>query len=378
MSANYHTPIGVGAALDSLALNTIFGALDQGITDMDTRVDALESMRIGTEDLTLLNLGDQSTKTLASNAFTRSASFHYLETEGAAAADYLDTISGGNDGDIIVIAPASPGREITLRHGIGNCYTRQSANYTIPYQRPIMGIRDNNGWTFVCEAGGNKAIVQHQEASGVDGGTFTNGAWQTRDINALVSDVNHIVSYQKLAFTSGGTYEITASDIIVGASSGAIAIVFDVELTSGSWAAGDAAGNLWLYNQTGNFAAENLNVGAEVNVATVAADSTTGEMRLGAGTYHVSGWAIARYVSNHQTRLQDTTNTATLITGESSYAAASTIATNSNLEGIFTLTDYTTIELQHQCSVTRATDGFGDAASFTTEVYASLTIRQEI
>jgi len=78
----------------------------------------------------------------------------------------------------------------------------------------------------------------------------------------------------ELAFTSGGTYEVKVGDTITGATSTATAVVTRVTLKSGTFAAGDAAGMINFASQTGTFAAENLNVGANLNVATIAGNST--------------------------------------------------------------------------------------------------------
>ena len=85
-------------------------------------------------------------------------------------------------------------------------------------------------------------------------------------------------------FTSGGPYEIAVSNTITGATGGATAHVAGVSLSGGSWAAGTASGTMTLRRVTGTFRAENLNVGAQTNVATIAGaptgtgpiDSTTG------------------------------------------------------------------------------------------------------
>lgn len=77
------------------------------------------------------------------------------------------------------------------------------------------------------------------------------------------------------AFTSGGTTEITEGQTIVGAASGATAVVTRVMLESGSWAAGDAAGKFIFASQTGTFQAENIDVsGGGSNLATIAGDSS--------------------------------------------------------------------------------------------------------
>lgn len=77
-----------------------------------------------------------------------------------------------------------------------------------------------------------------------------------------------------VAFTSGGTYEIVAGDVITGATSAKTATVWLVYTTSGTWAGGDAAGWLFLSACSGALVSENLNVGANTNVATIGGDST--------------------------------------------------------------------------------------------------------
>jgi hypothetical protein len=79
-----------------------------------------------------------------------------------------------------------------------------------------------------------------------------------------------------LPFTSGGTYEIKAGDTITGDTSKATALVISVSVTSGTWAGGDVVGNITLRRLTKEFQAENLDVGANLNVATISG-SITGE-----------------------------------------------------------------------------------------------------
>lgn len=75
-----------------------------------------------------------------------------------------------------------------------------------------------------------------------------------------------------LDFTAGGAYVINEGDVITGATSGNTATVARVVTQSGSWSAGTAAGYLVIASASGAFVAENLNVGANLNVATIAAD----------------------------------------------------------------------------------------------------------
>jgi len=56
------------------------------------------------------------------------------------------------------------------------------------------------------------AIICDEKTNGTAGGTFTSGAWQTRDLNTEIADPDGIVSISNNQFTLGaGTYLIEAS-----------------------------------------------------------------------------------------------------------------------------------------------------------------------
>lgn len=53
------------------------------------------------------------------------------------------------------------------------------------------------------------AIICDQKASNTDGGSFSSGAWRTRDLNTIIEDPDNIVSVASNRFTLGaGTYLI--------------------------------------------------------------------------------------------------------------------------------------------------------------------------
>lgn len=79
---------------------------------------------------------------------------------------------------------------------------------------------------------------------------------------------------REMSFTSGGTFVIQEGHIITGETSAATATITRVVLESGSWAAGDAVGRLIFASQTGVFQAETIKVGASLNVATIAGNSS--------------------------------------------------------------------------------------------------------
>lgn len=101
----------------------------------------------------------------------------------------------------------------------------------------------------------------------------------------------------EMSFTSGGTYEIAEGDVITGATSAATATITRVCLQSGSWAGGDAAGRLIFASQTGTFVAENLNVGANLNVATIAANSSAITL-LPSGRYEFDNYNFSGLANN--------------------------------------------------------------------------------
>jgi len=75
-----------------------------------------------------------------------------------------------------------------------------------------------------------------------------------------------------IAFTGGGTAVPLPGCLLTGASSGAAAYLIGVQLDSGSWAGGDAAGTFLLSGLAGGtaFEAENLNASGTVTQADIA------------------------------------------------------------------------------------------------------------
>ena len=83
--------------------------------------------------------------------------------------------------------------------------------------------------------------------------------------------------YEYIKFTSGSK-EFTAGETITGADDGATGIVVNHYEDSGTWAAGNAVGVVWVSTVVGTFnASENLNgsVGG-TNMATTTATNTSG------------------------------------------------------------------------------------------------------
>lgn len=97
------------------------------------------------------------------------------------------------------------------------------------------------------------------------------------------------------------------------------------------------------------------------------------------GTYRFRGRACGYKCDNHQVRIQNITAGGTIASGANARAAAAgDDITWSEVLVRVALVGPVVIELQHQCSATRATDGRGLASSFgINEVYAQLEIWRE-
>jgi hypothetical protein len=102
-------------------------------------------------------------------------------------------------------------------------------------------------------------------------------------------------------------------------------------------------------------------------VATLASNQIT----LPPGTYRYRIDAPATQVGKHQVMLYNATTTTTVKRGSTAYSDSGIASptTSSVVTGKVTITTATAFEVRHRCQTTRATFGFGAAASFGTEVY---------
>jgi hypothetical protein len=97
---------------------------------------------------------------------------------------------------------------------------------------------------------------------------------------------------------------------------------------------------------------------------------SSNQITLDAGTYMISASAPAYRVNDHQVRLQNVTDATTVLVGTSSFSNSTNGSSRSLLNGVFTIAASKALELQHQCTTTFATLGFGSQCNFTTEVYS--------
>jgi len=80
-----------------------------------------------------LNIGTAPTLTIATGIVTATnvGGNYLIDTEGAGATDDLDTISGGNDGQIITIGIVADARNVVLKHNTGNIFNPAQNDITL-------------------------------------------------------------------------------------------------------------------------------------------------------------------------------------------------------------------------------------------------------
>lgn len=96
-------------------------------------------------DSSQLSYGVSTELTITSGAVTKTQSYHTIDTEGDAASDDLDTISGGSTGDIIVITANNTARTVVCKDGTGNL--KLSGDFSLDNtEDTIQLIYDGTNW----------------------------------------------------------------------------------------------------------------------------------------------------------------------------------------------------------------------------------------
>ena len=112
-------------------------------------------------------------------------------------------LNGQTSGYVELEAPATAGSNtlvLPTGNGTSGQYLQTNGSGTLSWQ------------TVTPAAFESYAILEDQKAQNTDGGTFSTGAWQTRDLNTEVADPDSIVTIASNQFTlAAGTYLISWS-----------------------------------------------------------------------------------------------------------------------------------------------------------------------
>jgi hypothetical protein len=101
-----------------------------------------------------LVLSTISTLTISSGIVTVTGSTHIIDTESAAASDDLDTINGGQDGQIIYVRSVADARNVVLKHNTGNIWNPWAKDITLDLTTDLVGMRyDSNSakWIVISQ-----------------------------------------------------------------------------------------------------------------------------------------------------------------------------------------------------------------------------------
>ena len=181
---------------------------------------------------------------------------------------------------------------------------------TLPTGNASAGqVLQNDGsgnLSWAADAGGlfaSYAFIVDQKTQASDSGTFTSGAWRTRDLNTEIADPDGIVSISANEFT------------------------------------------------------------------------------LAAGSYLIKWSAPAKYVEGNQSRLYDVTGTAAVQVGSSAfnYTNHPTYVCEGPSTGFARVSPSgsNVYRIEHNCELTRASDGFGPYADIDVEIYTMVEIYKE-
>ena len=190
-------------------LNAEFNQLVTESNSQDTRLDALESSSVdlsGNNTFTGTNIFSHASTPIKTDKILENTAATGVTIDSVVLKDGMVTVSGD---------PASNG---TL--GYTSNLAKFYANGTA-YWLPLLPTPSGNGGKFAkVNSGGtgweygtgvSYACLVDSKSTGTDGGTFTSGAWRTRDLNTEQSDVDGIVSLAANRFTLGaGSYVIKA------------------------------------------------------------------------------------------------------------------------------------------------------------------------
>ena len=89
--------------------------------------------------------GTNTTLTIASGAVAATTSFHAIDTESAGASDDLDTITGGQTGQVLYIHAANGARDVVAKDGTGNL--KLAGDFTMNNTEDVLTlIYDGANW----------------------------------------------------------------------------------------------------------------------------------------------------------------------------------------------------------------------------------------
>ena len=105
--------------------------------------------------------------TIAAGVVTKTRSHHNIDTESNAASDDLVTISGGLEGELLLIRPADRARTIVIKHNTGNIWSSSLEDITLDDADDYaLLIYSGSKWSVIGGGSIGDHAISHE-----DGGT---------------------------------------------------------------------------------------------------------------------------------------------------------------------------------------------------------------
>ena len=101
-------------------------------TDPAGSADDLKTrLAMALSDAGILQFADATTLTISAGGVTVTQNYHKIATEGAAASDDLDTITGGADGLILFLKTNDSAKDVVIKHNTGNILCSGGGDLTL-------------------------------------------------------------------------------------------------------------------------------------------------------------------------------------------------------------------------------------------------------
>ena len=103
---------------------------------------------------------------------------------------------------------------------------------------------------------------------------------------------------------------------------------------------------------------------------------SSNQFTLQAGTYYIKAQACGINVNNHTAKIRNITDSSDTLIGNSNKTQpqGNNVSAYALVQGSFTIAAAKAFELQHRCSTTQTTHGFGAYNGFSANVYATVEI----
>lgn len=143
--------------------------------------DGVDVVCLNPSSLPLLS-GSATALTIATGAITltNNSSSYVIDTEGAASTDDLDTISGGQNGQIIILKAANAARNVVIKHNTGNIYNPNAFDITLDLTTDLVVLRYDSTalkWIVISVSAFGSSpsvLISSQTASSSASIAFTN------------------------------------------------------------------------------------------------------------------------------------------------------------------------------------------------------------